>query len=320
MGGAVGRETEETARPCFSRWSRFFIYAIASFGLIVIYVLPKPAIAEDATKKYLNAAEVKAKYQNCEEGWYSGPRPGKTRFTQDPYLWVVTPEFAKRFCMPEEFVSEDLKGAEAVAFSLKQNNDEVGCGWANNDKACIGEIVLRFDVYLKSDTQLPKRSDGTYFQRLHVPSSMLVTKTPEARKKANQERNQLTRGVASEYPFDPTQVSLLGIKGSRVEWPICTLYPETYFARIFPGVDYYAFEGSSGFFNNARMMKMGIRKFIIAFDKLGEQRPSKEISVRELPHVVELPEWYSDKVAGMDRERGRNTSKDIKEVFGIDKK
>ena len=27
-------------------------------------------------------------------GYYSGPRPGKNRYTKDEYLWVVTPEFA----------------------------------------------------------------------------------------------------------------------------------------------------------------------------------------------------------------------------------
>ena len=36
----------------------------------------------------------------------------------DPNIYVYTPEFAKRFQMPMQWVSDDLKGADAVAFRV----------------------------------------------------------------------------------------------------------------------------------------------------------------------------------------------------------
>ena len=86
-------------------------------GTVVAQLAPNPT----AAPKLLSDTEVKAKYQNCEGGWYSGPRPGKARYAKDPFLWVVTPEFAKRFCMPPEFVSTDLKGQRPWLFALSKN-------------------------------------------------------------------------------------------------------------------------------------------------------------------------------------------------------
>jgi thiazole/oxazole-forming peptide maturase SagD family component len=135
------------------------------------------ASAQEATRQEqrpLSDAEVTAKYQNCPGGWYSGPRPGKARFARDPWKWVVTPEFAKRFCMPEEFVSTELKGAEAVAFRLMRKGDEENCGFGGNPNACWGETVLRFEVYIRSDVKLPKLHEGRYYQVARLPSRQVI--------------------------------------------------------------------------------------------------------------------------------------------------
>lgn len=59
--------------------------------------------------------------QNYSEGTYSGPRPGRVRYTKDTFIWVTTPEFAKKFYMPEEFIRSELKGVEAVVFKIIEN-------------------------------------------------------------------------------------------------------------------------------------------------------------------------------------------------------
>lgn len=288
--------------------------------ILMSHALPVLGADQDKEKKYLSEGEIKQKYRTCEGGWYSGPQPGKARFTKDPWLWVVTPEFAKRFCMPEAFVSADLKGAEAVAFRLKTNDDEVICGLAGNSSSCYGEVALRFEIYVKSDVKIPKRHAGTYFQTPRIPSSMLITNTPESRKKTLEDLKTQPRDQSANFIFDVSQVGLLGVRGDRVEWPITTLYQQTFYARVFPGIDYYAFEGSSGFFNNARMIKAEIKKFVIAFSELGDGRMNDGKSLSEFAYVVELPDWYSDKVAEIDRLGGLKTSKKIKEAFGVEDK
>jgi hypothetical protein len=102
-------------------------------------------LAKDDPK--LSETKARAKYNTCPSGYYGGPQKGKVWYTQDPYLWVVTPAFAKRMCMPPEFVHEGLKGAEAVAFRIASNNEEVNCGWGGNDQSCSGELVFRVEIY-----------------------------------------------------------------------------------------------------------------------------------------------------------------------------
>jgi lipopolysaccharide/colanic/teichoic acid biosynthesis glycosyltransferase len=38
--------------------------------------------------------------------------------TKDIHVWVYTSKFAKRFGMPKEWVDDELKGAEALAYRL----------------------------------------------------------------------------------------------------------------------------------------------------------------------------------------------------------
>jgi hypothetical protein len=39
-------------------------------------------------------------------------------YTKDIHVWVYTSKFAKRFGMPQEWVDDELKGAEALAYRL----------------------------------------------------------------------------------------------------------------------------------------------------------------------------------------------------------
>ena len=52
--------------------------------MAVLGVTPQARSAE--SDKPLTQAEVQAAYQNCPVGYYSGPRPGKSRYTKDEYL------------------------------------------------------------------------------------------------------------------------------------------------------------------------------------------------------------------------------------------
>lgn len=64
----------------------------------------------------------------------------------DPNVYVYTPEFAKRFQLPMEWASEELKGADAVAFRVVPTYKS--CGWGGNPKACReDEVRCDMDVY-----------------------------------------------------------------------------------------------------------------------------------------------------------------------------
>lgn len=265
--------------------------------------------------KLLSDTEVKAKYQNCEGGWYSGPRPGKARYAKDPFLWVVTPEFARRFCMPPEFVSADLKGAEAVAFRIVQKPDDEYCGFGGKAEVCSVPVALHFEVYINSDVKLPRKSSGTYFQITNTPSGMLISSSKserDARRKYHREHPQ----PALQLPFD--SVGLEGVKDGKVAWPIVELYTQTHFGGIFEGIDYYAFEGSTGFFENPGIKQNNVRRFFITFARpeRDKSKPRTGQSLSEYAYHIELPEAFTNQVSEADRTRGMNVGALLKDGFG----
>ena len=74
---------------------------------------------------------------DCKDGQYKGRASGRVPYIKDPYTWAVTPEFARRFCMPKEFIDSTLKGAEAIAYWKKPSVDE-WCRQVNGEERCIG--------------------------------------------------------------------------------------------------------------------------------------------------------------------------------------
>lgn len=123
---------------------------VVGFGLVVL-----SACAQQPDAKAYQ--EQEKRWQSCTDGYYSGPRPGRLNYDNDKYLWVVTPEFAKRFCMPEHLVDQELKGAEAIAFKRVPSEDgNDRCAVQEGGKPhCVDDGVGRFEVYLKSDLNLP---------------------------------------------------------------------------------------------------------------------------------------------------------------------
>jgi hypothetical protein len=102
-------------------------------------------------------AHAQPNYPNyrCPDGEYRGPEPGKASYVKDEFTWFVTREFAKRFCMPESFVDEQLKGAEAIAWRVRPS-EEANCTLLDDKEICQRRMNFELDVYLgglKSEVQ-----------------------------------------------------------------------------------------------------------------------------------------------------------------------
>lgn len=81
-----------------------------------------------------------------EQSSYEAGRNRRGVQDADPNIYVYTPEFAKRFQMPMQWVSDDLKGADAVAFRVMPYYKS--CGWGGDPKACReDEVRCHMDVY-----------------------------------------------------------------------------------------------------------------------------------------------------------------------------
>lgn len=288
------------------------VSALATANVVcgaILFSISVPVGAQEKItqeQRLLTDSEVKAKYQDCEGGWYSGPRPGKARYAKDPWLWVVTPAFAQKYCMPPEFVSADLKGAEAVAFRLLSKGDDENCGFGGNPNVCAGEVVLRFDVYVKSDVVLPKAHEGRYYQGSILPSAKLIGNTPSQWEFLRAQTRRKPEPALKPH-FVGQQLGLVGVKDNKVAWSIVALYEQTHFGGIFEGIDYYAFEGSTGFFENPGIKQNNVTRFSVLFDHLVSNKAKfhgKALS--EFAHAIELPEAFTNKISEADRTRGRN--------------
>jgi hypothetical protein len=276
--------------------------------------------------KPLSDAEIKSKYRTCPGGYYSGPQPGKQRFTKDPWLWVISPEFAAKFCMPEQFVNKELKGAEAVAFRILNKADQENCGFGGNSSVCAGETVLRFEVYVKSDAKLPKIHNSKYYEASNLPSSMLIARNTEELLEMNKEAwKPKPKGYVREIipgltpHFEPSQIGISGIKDGIVAWPVVQLYQKTYFANIRKDLDYYAFEGSTGFFGNPGIKQNNVKQFVIEFLKLDYKLPHtlQNLPISEFAYIIDLPQAFTDKVIEAERTKGLDLPALAREAFKI---
>ena len=73
----------------------------------------------------------------------------------DPHIYVYSTEFARRFQMPEEWISDELTGAEAAAFRMVPAPKS--CGWNGDLNNCREDgILCELDLYFDSNKhQLP---------------------------------------------------------------------------------------------------------------------------------------------------------------------
>ncbi len=275
---------------------------IAKLLIMAIFGLSSlTAMADNEQSRPLNEAEIKAKYQNCPDGYYSGPRPGKARYTKDEYLWVVTPEFAAAYCMPPEFIDKTLRGAEAIAYKPVQEGSE-NCGFGGNKEACSRRTAHGFEIYYKSSLKLPSVSDTKYsygaFYMIesskHLLSRNRIPTPSEAEK------------YEAERPGRQTKFrgwGLVGVKGNKPVWPIAAYREIQYIEALLPGYNYLSMEGSMGFFSNPRGEKQGANQFVLVLDKPGETRKDEERDLRtDYGHVIYLPEAFVDKIRQVDKQ------------------
>lgn len=79
---------------------------------------------------------------------------------EDNNVWVYTRTFAERFGMPERWISDDLEGAEAVAYRVEAQNVRY-CGYFGEPDNCRTDYLCTFDLYLsdKESRKLPWKTD-----------------------------------------------------------------------------------------------------------------------------------------------------------------
>jgi hypothetical protein len=286
-----------------SWWTQYGGTLCRSLLIVITLVTMFTSVEAQVPASQASREALELQYKNCTNGYYTGPRPGRVRYTKDTWLWVVTPEFAKKYCMPAEFVSSELAGAEAIAFKVVEDQNEEICGWGDKVEVCGRAKDLRFEIYIKNSINLPKKRDLPLYNSVSLPSSFLITST-NADKRSAILSNEKYPKIGAKSVFESQQVGLVGIKNGKIAWPITTLYSQIYFRELYEGIDYMAFHGQTGMFSNPRMEKQGIQDFIISFDHLKDTKKSDGKDLKDLAHVITLPRSFSDKIRARDKAPG----------------
>jgi len=246
-------------------------------------------------------ANPEVQYKSCPEGYYSGPRPGRIRYTKDEYIWAVTPEFAAAYCMPAEFVDKNLKGAEAIAYKPVYEGYE-NCGFGGQKEVCGRGMSHGFEIFYKSSLPLPSVSETKYSHSAPYMLSRSTGLLTPKRIRTAKERDAWKAerpGMQDKFPG----WGLIAVKGSKPMWPIVALGQVQYAEEILPGYNYISLEGSMGHFTNARMEKLGLTEFVILMRKPNDgMRDHEEMDLRtDYGHVIHLPPALIEKVRQVDK-------------------
>ncbi|VVM20581.1 hypothetical protein BSPWISOXPB_7002 [uncultured Gammaproteobacteria bacterium] len=83
-------------------------------------------------------------------------------YKKDTHVWVYTSAFAKRFGMPQEWVDDELKGAEALAYRLDLDVYGTKCGYFSNVENCRPATACVVDMYIDDKANLPWNTNSRF--------------------------------------------------------------------------------------------------------------------------------------------------------------
>ncbi len=116
-------------------------------------LLAAPAHAQEAgkdAKSYTYAPSSPTYWRKSHQ--VGGPGESFV-FRRDSSVWVYTPELARLSGLPLEWVSSELKGAEAVAFRMAPTGEE-DCGFGGQLSACKPVVQCTLDIYFDREKHL----------------------------------------------------------------------------------------------------------------------------------------------------------------------
>ncbi len=197
--------------------------------------------------------------KRCPEGQYAGPYEGARRFYQDPYVWFVSPEFAKRFCMPDSYIDESLKGALALAVRLK-NEEFTLCGFVGGPGQCPAKQKLLIDVYIDNrKVSIPKADPSVKYYSGDVANSGELMGIGRARADRRR-KGQITEVDGERRAFHPFGRSaqdgtvMFRYLGVREGWATGAggFWESFYRADWVPGIDLITLDADSFGYQGAR--------------------------------------------------------------------
>ena len=168
--------------------------------LLALVCLPCAWTQTNTKKSHIQIQEERTK--RCPEGQYGGPHEGARSFYQDPYVWFVSREFAQRFCMPDSYIDDSLKGALALAVRLRPEEFTL-CGFVGGPTSCPPKQKLLIDVYIDNrKVSIPKADPSVQYYSGDVANSGELMGIGRARADRRR-KGEITELEGERRPFSP---------------------------------------------------------------------------------------------------------------------
>ncbi|CAC9589521.1 hypothetical protein, partial [uncultured Gammaproteobacteria bacterium] len=151
-------------------------------------------------------------------------------YRKDTNVWVYTSAFAKRFGMPQQWIDNDLKGAEALAYRLDLDVYGTKCGYFSDVENCRPSTACVVDMYIDDKANLPWNNKARYASMYGRKSKSLLRSQYPNDKPAYLYR-RTKRGQQYKMGLDVVYVS-----GSKI--PLNNYHLLEYDRDIYKNLDY----------------------------------------------------------------------------------
>lgn len=259
----------------------------------------------------------------CPDGQYAGKQSGKETYYKDDYLWAVSRDFAARFCMPEEYITDDLKGAEAIAYRFKRGDREA-CDVKDGKDVCgVYGYSHWIEIYVKGDANIPKYDpEVRFFDNRNTLSSRSmiregnqdVTRARLSKIFEARRRGEIVEPLGLRNPFRGFTPEALGkhtqfhylarLTPSQVEERPAAYSVRYFHQDIYPNLNLIALEGwGGGNFAGPRYSDPPLGYALgVSTDSTS---PGKPRYPNDFHHVIEMPKRIMQVMNGIDRQAGQ---------------
>jgi len=264
------------------RATHLLVYGALLLGLVVVQAVH---------------AQVRSSYADRQNPRLSKSGP----IYMDPNVYAYTAEFAKRFEMPSEWIVQDLKGADAVAWRMMPSYQE--CGWGGDPKACRQVMECSIDLYfdhqrnpLPWDLRRPERYTFIFGSSIRFLSNAPRREAlnhpnyPVAKRKLHEPARPGDHFAADDSPFiDPQTGKGLSIQHFSGYVPFTG-----YDKEVFPGMALLTLLdiGCSG----------GPRHGTYVLANRGVSLPLSEVERVAIAYTITLPRSWQDRITQAAKE------------------
>ena len=212
-------------------------------------------------------------------------------YSKDNHVWVYNSRFAKRFGMPQEWVDDDLKGAEALAYRLDLDLYGTACGYFGELETCRAVVAWVVDMYIEDQANLPwtneTRFDSTYVRK---SNGFLRSLYPDDKPAYLYRRTK--RGNGYTLGLDSINI----VNGKKDQWNMGNYRIYEYDRDIYKDMDYISGSVICRSFGKARHVKMNVKKAIFRDD--GSISPK---SKKNIVHRIKIPNSFMQRIETHDK-------------------